>query len=561
MWQDVRDVLEAFEMPPAGKPSPETREREPILRWIDAYASRVAGHQGGGVGVTMRRLSRLEYRNTVRDLLGLAYDVERHLPEDPAASGFDNNGDALTLPPMLFEKYVDAAEGLAARAVRGYDPKHLVGKRVPAAKLDSSYGSKAVRSGEVVMATRGDVSTTFAIEPAGRYRVRIKAWAMQAGDELAKLELSVRGERVHVFEIEGRDVYEHELDLPAGACAIRVRFPNDYYDPEHEDPSRRDRNVFLSHVELQGPLGAWRVADFEKRFVPAGEEVTEAVVLRHLLERAFRRPARDQELERLRALAPPDASQAEVYERACAALLCSPSFLYRAEDCAEDGPRALRPYEIASRLSYFLWASMPDSRLFARARDASLAQPAVLEREVRRMVRDPRASALAEGFAEQWLQLRLLSDVTPDRTQFEFDEALREAMHQETLMLFEAVLREDRSVYELLDPGFVFVNERLARHYGIDGVRGAHLRRLPAGDSRRGGLLEHASLLTLTSNPDRTSPVKRGKWVLEALLGDPPSPPPADVEALDESAEASAGKSCASDSWLTARARIARCVT
>jgi hypothetical protein len=282
-------------------------------------------------------------------------------------------------------------------------------------------------------------------------------------------------------------------------------------------------------------------SEFQRRLM-AGERDLPPLV-RELAERAWRRPLEADEVERLLALTPPNASREEALQTVLVALLASPRFLFRVErdpPGAEPGSRRdLDGFELATRLSYFLWSSMPDEELFDAARAGRLRDPRGLEAEACRMLRDARAGELARNFAGQWLQLRTLERVEPDRQRFpHFDDELRAAMRAESEMLFEAVLREERPVSELVDPNFTFLNERLARHYGIDGVEGPTLRRVhldPAQREVRGGLLEQASVLTVTSNPTRTSPVKRGKWILETLLGSAPLAPLPGVDTLDDS--------------------------
>jgi hypothetical protein len=430
-WERVLAMLRGRKMPPDGSPRPSSGECDSIVAWIQGIfrESDLAAPPDPG-RVTLRRLNRAEYANTVRDLLGIDFNPAADFPSDEVGYGFDNIGDVLTLPPLLMEKYLAAAEQIAARAI-----------------VDPKSGAK----------------------PA---------------------------------------------DLPESHRRIFFVVPGEKLSPE---------------------------------------EATETI-LRRLASRAYRRPVSDQEVARLVKLAASARARGEGFEAsirlALQAILVSPHFLFRVEtDPQPNGAetiRALNEYELASRLSYFLWSSMPDEELFALASRGKLREG--LDGQVRRMLADAKVKALVENFAGQWLQLRNLDQASPDKVQFpDFDEALRHAMRTESELFFAAVVREDRSVLELLDADYTFVNARLARHYGLKGVEGDDFRRVmltAAGEENaraRGGVLTQAAVLTVTSNPTRTSPVKRGKWVLENILGAPPPDPPPNVPMLRDDAQAVAG--------------------
>jgi len=430
-WERVLAMLRGRKMPPDGSPRPNNGEYDAVVAWIQGVfrESDLAAPPDPG-RVTIRRLNRAEYANTVRDLLGIDFNPAADFPSDEVGYGFDNIGDVLTLPPLLMEKYLAAAEQIAARAI---------------------------------------VDTKSGVKPA---------------------------------------------NLP--------------------EPHRRI--FFVAPGENLSP-----------------EEAAEKI-LRRLATRAYRRPVSDQEIARLVKLAASARARGEGFEAsirlALQAILVSPHFLFRVElDPEPNGAapiRALNEYELASRLSYFLWSSMPDEELFALASRGTLREG--LDGQVRRMLADAKVKALVENFAGQWLQLRNLDQASPDKVQFpDFDEALRRAMRTESELFFAAVVREDRSVLELLDADYTFVNARLARHYGLKGVEGDDFRRVSLtaageeGARARGGVLTQAAVLTVTSNPTRTSPVKRGKWVLENILGAPPPDPPPNVPMLRDDAQAVAG--------------------
>lgn len=399
-------------MPPAGEDQPDESELQPFLAALDAELSTfdcsAAEHPGR---VTIRRLNRVEYNNTIRDLIGLDLKPADDFPTDDVGNGFDNIGDVLTISPLLMEKYLAAARTVA----------------------DAAFADEAAR---------------------------------------------------------GRILIER---------------------PESDD----------------------------ERIAAARRNIA------RFAGRAFRRPPTEEEVNRLFELMrfawEQDSSEEEIFKTAVVAVLASPQFLFRVEDKPapddEDGIRQLDGYELASRLSYFLWSSMPDEELFELAEAGKLTEPDVLASQARRMLADPKSRALMKNFAGQWLQLRDVMRVSPNPDQFPgFDDKLRLAMQRETELFFEAVIRDDLSVLEFLTADFSYVNERLAGHYAMEGVRGEAFRRVSLGDRRR-GVLTHASILMLTSNPTRTSPVKRGKWILDNILGEPPPPPPPDVPELEEDAE------------------------
>lgn len=389
----------------------------------------------------------------------------------------------------------------------------------------------------------------------GEYRIRIKAFAEQAGPEPARLDFKINDQLVEAFEVRATEeapaVYEARLLLGKGGRNLQIEFPNDYYQPDHADEALRgDRNLIVEELTVVGPVRGYygRVPDghrmvlFEPAYTRTYAETTRKV-LHKFANRAFRRPATDEEVDRLCAMAEGVRRDGGSYEEgiqlAIQAVLCSPSFLYRPEFGASGASAGVIPlgdFELASRLSFFLWSSMPDQELFRAAWDGRLSDPAVLEAQARRMLKDPRAQALVDGFAGQWLQIGKLDGATPDPVRYpRFNERLRRAMATETRLFVRSVMEEDRSILDLLDADYTFLNDRLARIYEIEGVEGEEFRRvaLPPG-SRRGGLLTQASILTSTSNPTRTSPVKRGRWILEQILGTPPPPPPPDVPALEE---------------------------
>lgn len=539
-WQKIRDNLHATLMPPDDaeeKPSPD--ERKKLVAWLDSNPLRIDCANSSYPGrVTIRRLNRTEYNNTIRDLCGVDFKPADDFPSDDVGYGFDNIGDVLSLPPLLLEKYMDAAEKITAKAIVSFDES--------SAPVNRKEGKNFASSGEA--AIEMDFTHT------GEYIFRVRASADQAGPELAKMAFRMDGKDVKTVEVKGKNAgdfanYEEKGRITKGKHRLAAAFLNDYYKPDDPDPTQRDRNLHIEYLEVVGPIGVRpeelpeshkRIIFVEPKGGKSGEECAEQI-LKRLASRAYRRPAKDEEAKRLVQLFKLAKENGESFESAIRigvqAILVSPHFLFRIEQ--EPGPsdangvRTLSEYELATRLSYFLWSSMPDNDLLLLAHQGKLREN--LDVQVRRMIKDPKSRALVENFAGQWLQLRSLSNVSPDPKQFpNWDNELRDSMRKETETLFAHVMNEDRSILEFLDADYSFMNEKLAKHYGIEGVSGAEFRRVSLPLDQRGGLLGHASILTVTSNPNRTSPVKRGKWILENLLASPPPPAPPNVPQLDE---------------------------
>lgn len=385
---------------------------------------------------------------------------------------------------------------------------------------------------------------------AGAYRISVTAFGQQAGPDPCRMQVTVDGRPIQgPIEVKATapTVYELPLELGVGTRVIGVSFLNDYYQPNATDPKQRDRNLLVRQIEVVGPFGGSAYPETTTRIIPQqpakGSEVEMAKqYLGAFASKAFRRPVRPEEVEALvRVFKVPHGAK-ESFNRsmqvAVAAVLVSPQFLFRAElDPKSTDPktgRLLNGYEIASRLSYFLWSSMPDDVLLREAASGKLNEPAAIEAQVTRMLADPKAKVLANTFADQWLQLRRLEGIRPDPKRFpNFPNATRNLMIQESKMFFNDVVANDRSILEFIDSKYTFLNAQLAAHYDIGGISGSQMQRveLPAG-TMRGGLLGQGAILMLNSNPTRTSPTKRGKWILEQVLGTPPPPPPPGVDEL-----------------------------
>jgi hypothetical protein len=558
-WKRIAEMIEFDAMPPEDEPQPSSAERQRLLVWINDIIRQEGMRDGDPGRVTLRRLNRAEYDNTVRDLTGLELHLSDDFPSDDVGEGFDNIGDVLSLPPLLFERYMDAAEHIAGAAI--LDSKgNVKTKRCERDKL-KGFGSANLDSyGVYRLSSSGLVTATFEFPRDGEYLLRGEAGAQQAGSELAKMEISLDGKAVKVVDVKApmdqMDLYEAKVRVPQGAHRVSAAFINDYYNPEARDPSQRDRNMAIRALEVVGPvdLRAEELPASHRRIMIAvpGNGKTAQQAAREILDRfasrAFRRPVTDSEMERLLQLVDKVLERDESFERAIqvavASVLVSPHFLFRVElDPEPDNPnrtRTLNDYELASRLSYFLWSSMPDDPLFDLAAKGRLQDDQVLRQQVLRMLQDDKAAALVTNFGGQWLNLRNLEGVTPDPEQFvSFNDRLRRDMQGETERLFATIMREDRSIIDFLTADFTFVNQRLAEHYGLPGIQGEQLQRVSLDNGQRIGVLTHGSILTLTSNPTRTSPVKRGKWIMENILGTPPPDPPGNVPPLEEAREAS----------------------
>jgi hypothetical protein len=558
VWEKISRQIATGAMPPPGSPAPSASQRQSVVTWIDTTISAECKLADPG-RVTIRRLNREEYNRTIRDLFGVDLRPADEFPSDDVGYGFDNIGDVLSSSPLLVERYLSAAEKIAERVIRV--PEDRV-RKFEGDALSGIGGVQMMDDGTWALTSVGEVATVVDARVAGDYVLRVTAWAQQAGPEIAKMALVLNGKRLAVMEVKaerGKPLnYEVPMRLTVGKHRVSAGFINDYYQPNDPNPHNRDRNLFIEGLEVAAPPQATgATSEFQSWLesqappdLPNAQRATR--MLTALARRVYRRPAKPEEVERLVGLVALAEKNGEPFEQglrlALQAMLCSPHFIYRVEVDAQPRSgtaiRRLNDYELASRLAYFLWASTPDETLLSLADRGLLSNKDTLITQVNRMLRSAKADALTQVFAEQWLTLRKLDQASPDPTLFPvFDEELRIAMKQETLLLFDSVRKEDRSVVTLLDARYTYVNEPLAKLYGIPGIRGRDMVKVALADDKRGGLLTQASILTLTSNPNRTSPVKRGKWVLEQVLGEPPPPPPPGVGNLSQERAAVEGKS------------------
>lgn len=549
----VWEMLNTREMPPNKKPQPTEAERAKMIGFIETELARLDCDGPKDPGrVVVRRLSRFEYRNTIRDLVGVEYDPTDEFPMDDIGYGFDNIGDVMSLPPLLMEKYLAASEWILNEAIVSERQPKAWSQRVLAVDLKGEFPGRPDGT-SVWFYANGEAHTTIDFPEDGRYLIRVNASGDPAVGVAPRMSLKIDGRNEQTFDVDaprhrpGR--YETKVTAKAGKRRVSVGFTNDYYNPKAKDRKDRDRNLVVVYLEVLGPVDQppKPLSDTHRNiFVAApgnGVSPHDAAdkILRRFATRAFRRPIRDDEAARFITLFDLAVRNKMNFEDSVQLMLqgvlVSPKFLFRIErDTNSDDPIVpVDDYALASRLSYFLWASMPDEQLFDLASRGELGKPEVLEGQVRRMLADRKSRRLAENFAPQWLEVRRIEEAAPDEKMFPtFDDDLRRAMVDETIWFFDAIMREDRPLTELLDARFTYVNDKLAEHYGMVGVTGDAMRRVPLTDPNRGGVLTMAAPLTVTSHARRTSPVKRGKWVLEAILGTPPPPPSPDAGELDD---------------------------
>lgn len=613
LWLRALNNLRTGLMPPSDEAQPPEEVKEEVMQWIKRKAFQLDPDNPDPGRVTLRRLNRVEYRNTIKDLLDYDYDTSVEFPADDTGHGFDNNGDVLTLSPMLLEKYLDAAQSIISETVP--QNARVVAERPIGGRFFLAEGETPESEGswarQLSYYEPTKVSATHRVERAGAYELELE---LTAAESYVNDQFDLNECRL-IFRADG-EVLLDQVFVREGWKSFSYTFERNWEAGEHElsleivplTPGvERIRNLRLqvNQVRVRGPLDERfyvRPDDYERFFpkaVPEGDEARRAYA-RELLGdfalKAFRRPVDAATVNRLADLAMYSSSlDGKSFEsgvaQAMVAVLASPRFLFREEGPAPSEERRavalVDEYALASRLSYFLWSTMPDETLFRLAAEGRLREE--LEPQVQRMLKHPKARAFTENFVGQWLQARDIATVpisdfavwlreNPDpevsdafatfqrireipegmrteedlaayesaRATFraarripkpDLDRELREAMLRESELVFEHILQEDRSVLELIDSDYTFLNERLAQHYGIEGVVGDEMRKvaLPPG-SPRGGVLTQGTVLAVTSNPTRTSPVKRGVFILDNILGTPPPPPPPNIPSLEDAA-------------------------
>lgn len=570
-WEKVVRKLTARQMPPVGKPRPDERTYESFVAALEAELDRMAAARPDpGRTPTLRRLNRTEYQNAIRDLLALDVDAAALLPADEANHGFDSAplGD---LSPTLLDRYLSAAQKISRLAVG----------KAPTSPNSDTFRTRPDRTQEghvpgLPLGTRGGLVIPYTAPQDGEYDVQV--WLTRDRDEHVEglreaheLEVLVDGRRMAAFTVkppqkgQGHDKVDANLKariaVTAGPHDLGVTFlrnPPDLLETKrqpyqaHWNLHRHPRpSPAIFQVTITGPYNAkgHGTTPSRRRILsrqpsgPSDEEACAKKLLADLLRRAYRRPVTQANLEKAMKFYRQGRKDGDFdagIEMALSAILVNPQFLFRVEqepkDLAPKTAYRVSDIDLASRLSFFLWSTIPDEKLLELAERDELHKPAEFEKQVRRMLADERSRNLAVNFAAQWLHLRNLESIVPDLRLFpDFDDNLRKAFRQETELFVESIFREDRSVLDLLQADYTFLNERLAKHYGIPHVYGSRFRRVELGAGRqRGGLLRQGSVLTVTSYATRTSPVLRGKWILENMLGTPPPPPPANVPVLKE---------------------------
>jgi hypothetical protein len=568
IWEKVLTRIHTGQMPPAPLPKPDPALTAAFTTWLERSLDDVSIKKPNPGRPAIHRLNRAEYSNAIRDLLAVDTDPGATLPVDDSGYGFDNIGDVLSMSPVLLERYMSTARRVSRLAVGDLRAKPTIEKfDVPReVRRKSATGPRNERvSDDLPFDSRGGMAFEYYFPLDGEYAFRIKT-------------------NPDTSNGDSPDPYEFRVSVKAGLRNVGVSFPRESAKPERTAPPNARRaaaaadtkpalrppvsmdlrldgariqrfevaqhnTVNVSSVTVAGPYdvaGRGETPSRSKVFIchpknAADERPCAEKILATLARRAFRRPVTVTDTRPLLAFYDEgrrDGDFGSGIQKAIQAMLMSPDFLFRVEHdppgTAPGQAYRINNYELASRLSFFLWSSIPDDTLLDLADQGRLQDDAVLEQQVRRMLDDPRSDALATNFGGQWLHLRNLATVTPDPDEFEeFDDELRRSFEKETQLFFESVIREDRGLLSLLNADYTYLNERLAEHYGIPGVYGSQFRRVSLADPNRGGLLGQGSILTVTSYPNRTSVVQRGKWVLENLLGAPPPPPPPDIPDLN----------------------------
>ncbi len=579
-WEKVIRKVRAGMMPPIGAARPEVTQLKALVTFLETSLDRAAEVKPRPGRTAMHRLNRTEYANAIRDLLALDVDAAALLPPDDESSGFDNIADVLTLSPSLMERYLSAGWNISRTAVGNLNiaPATSVYRVLP--DLSQDQHIEGLPPG-----TRGGILVQHYFPLDGEYTLKVRLWRntfdlMRGMEDSHDIEVAMDGVRLKLVTAGGREDFMKMAENPGTFGTdldqrLTVRMPvkagthtiwattvlrshalrDDMIKPFIRttidgldimgDPS-------VDRLTVEGPFAATGSGDTPSRkkiFIckpatPKDEQACATRILSTLARLAYRKPVDKATLSTLMEFYARGRSNRRSFdsgiESALQFILASPEFLIRFEsdppNLAANAAYRLDDFALASRLSFFLWSSIPDNQLLTLAEQGKLKDPAVLEQQVRRMLADARSRALISNFAEQWLHLRNLKNSTPDLQAFpNFDDNLRQAMKEETTLLFDSIMREDRSVLDLLNADYTFVNERLARHYGIPNVYGSQFRRVTIANETRRGLLGQGSILTVTSYPNRTSPVERGKWILTNLLGVPPQPPPPNVPPLEDS--------------------------
>jgi mono/diheme cytochrome c family protein len=569
IWEKMIRKLRDRQMPPAGMPKPDDATMQALIKYVETGRDRLSETNPNPGRTTLHRLNRTEYANVIRDLLALEIDVNDLLPADDIGYGFDNIGDVLSVSPFLMERYLATAAKIARTAVG--DPSMPVSYQTYVVP----HGLKQIDrlSENTPVGSRGGTAVRHRFPVDGEYEISVGLARNRNDDWLGmgkerKLDVRLDDQRVAMFTVAanvqaavvGRGTapdahLKIRVPVKAGTRELVATFLKDtviqegIIDRERDDVSRTyfegvGTVTVTGPYDIQGP-GATPTRDKIFTCRPAGasdEQACAEKILSNLARRAYRRPIAADDMPQLLALYRQGAQNGGFeagVKLALQKILVSPEFLFRAEfdppGAAPGSVHKVSDIELASRLAFFLWSSMPDDELLAVAESGRLSDKAVLQGQVKRMLADPKVKELAKNFAGQWLFVRNIARIAPDQTSFpNFDENLRQAFEQEMELLLDSQVREDRAIADLLNVDYTYINERLAQHYGIKGIYGPEFRRITLADPNRHGLLGKAAVLTVTSYPNRTAPTIRGKWVLQQVLGTPPPPPPPNVPSLKD---------------------------
>jgi mono/diheme cytochrome c family protein len=580
MWEKVIRKLRAGAMPPAGMPRPDATTSAAFVADLESVLDRAAVEHPNPGRQSPHRLNRAEYANAIRDLLALEVDSAALLPPDDSADGFDNNADVLSVSPALLERYLAAAGTISAIAVGS--PAIGAGSETYRIRGDASQTGQ---NDALPPGTRGGLMALHTFPLDGEYVIKVKLLEINLGSIRGleyenQLEVTVDGERVLLAPVGGADDYTRSslnatdvVNSLASRLQVRVKVRagqrpvgaaflqkpaaqvGNRLQPFVRSTLIATDHTGLPHVEnitISGPFNPTGVSDTPMRrrvftcrpVKPADEQPCARQVVSTIARRAYRRPLIDADVNALMSFYETgrrDGGFERGIELALRAVLVSPKFLFRVErdpvGVTPGAPYRVSDLELASRLSFFLWSSIPDDELLDLAARGQLRKPGVIDAQVRRMLADRRSHALVENFAGQWLQIRNLRSTTPDKNDFpNFDDNLRQAFEQELDLFFGSIVAEDRNVLDLITADYTFVNERLAKHYGIPNVYGPQFRRVTVADDARRGLFGKGGVLLVTSHADRTSPVVRGKWILDNIVGTPPPPPPSVVPPFPDDA-------------------------
>ena len=560
IWEKVIERLELGEMPPKDATNLANADRKKLIDWLTSTINDIdCGRTPNPGSVTLRRLNRAEYRNTIRDLFGVEYPAAAGFPGDDVGYGFDNIGDVLTLPPLLMEKYMTAAEEISRQAIVAPEPGPIFEAIRKPNQLSAGDSGKSYDASNFSFYSNGKITIEELFPWKGTFSLHLGMTGSPAAGEYPRMLISVDGKKVKEFFVKSDD-YSSPKDFvvslqinKVGKRKISLEFTNDLVVESKKGKPEEDRNIAIYDLKIFGqkpsdPIPESELPASHRMIVKAKPSASISVeqaatqVLIPLTSKAFRRPAKTQEVNRLVGLVKSVVESGESYEvglqTALQAILVSPSFLFKVEEPAANiaGPfPLLTDFELATRLSYFLWSSMPDQELLAVAQKKQLRDPKILKQQIERMIQHDRSSAFVINFAGQWLTLRKLDQFRPNPNLFPlWTDEIRDLARRETLLFFAHIMQKDKSIMQLLDADFSFMNNELAKYYGIPGVEGNEFRMVSTKGHKRKGILTHVSVLAVTSNPTRTSPVKRGKWVLDNLLGTPPPPAPPGVPELDK---------------------------